>query len=146
MPPPQAVWNPLEGPGDYTTTSKVHNDTYDGIDPRKADFSGKSVFLNGAGRGLGKQMALSFAQAGASQIVISARSDLTAVAEEVKNAAVEAGRSTDILSLKVEVSVRESVEQAAEEIEKTFGKLDVLINVAGVMGSMAKIADSDPED
>lgn len=40
----------------------------------------------------------------------------------------------------------DSVGQAAKEIEKTFGKLDVLINVAGVMGSMAKIADSDPED
>lgn len=75
MPPPQGTWNPLEGPGDYTTTSKVHNDTYDAISPSEADYSGKTVFINGASRGLGKEMALSFAKAGASNIVISARSD-----------------------------------------------------------------------
>lgn len=147
MPPPQGSWNPLEGPGDYTTTSTVHNDTYDAIDPKHADFTGKTVFLNGASRGLGREMALSFAKAGASQIVISARSHLTLVAEDVKKAAAEAGRQEPVvLALTCEVSLPESVEQAAKDIEKTFGKLDVLINVAGIMGQRGNVGESDPDD
>lgn len=136
MPPPQGTWNPLEGPGDYTTTRTVHNDTYDAIDPTKADFSGKTVFVNGASRGLGKQMALSFAKAGASQIAISARSDLTQVVEDVTKAAADAGRQKpNVLPLKVEASNSENVKDAVGQIDKDFGKLDVLINNAAVMVS-----------
>ena len=51
MPPPRGTWNPIEGPGDYTTTKKVHNDTYPEIDPLKADLSGQAVFISGGSKG-----------------------------------------------------------------------------------------------
>ena len=74
MPPPRGTWNPLEGPGDYTTTKQVHSDTYPAIDPTKANLGGKAVFISGASKGFGKAIALSLAKAGASYIAIGARS------------------------------------------------------------------------
>lgn len=147
MPPPKGTWNPLEAEGDHTTTSVVHNDTYDAIDPRKANLTGKTVYVNGGSRGIGKEIAMSFAKAGASQIVVSARSDLTQVAKDIKNAATDCGRNEpEVLTLKVEVDVPESVELAAKEISKTCGTIDILINVAAVMGDLKNIGDSDPDD
>lgn len=146
MPPPQGAFNPLEGPGDYTTTSVVHNDSYDAIDPLKADFTGKAVFVNGASKNLGREMALAYARAGASQIVISARSNLSKVTQEIKEAATIADRrEPDVLPLKVEVSNPDSVRAAAREIEERIGKLDVLVNNAAVMGPMKSILDSDED-
>ena len=146
MPPPKGTWNPLEGPGDYTTTEKVHNDTYPAIDPTKADLSGKAVFVSGASRGVGKSIALSFAKAGASYIAIGARSTLSEVEKDVKQAAVDSGRKEPtVLCLKLEVSDVESVDNAAREIEKAFGKLDIVINNAAIFGDITNIADSDPD-
>lgn len=146
MPPPQGTWNPLEGPGDYTTTRTVHSDTYDAIDPLKANLTSKTVFISGASRGLGKAMALSFAKAGASQIAISARSGLEPVAADMKKAATDAGRKEpEVLTLEVEVSSPDSVSKAVEKIGATFLKLDIVINNAGVIGEMKAVADSDPE-
>ena len=146
MPPPQGTWNPLEGPGDYTTTSIVHNDSYPAIDPAKADLSGKAVFVSGASRGLGKAIATSFAKAGASYIAIGARSNLSEVEASIKKAATEAGRKEPkVLGLQLEVTDRQSVENAAKEIDVAFGKLDILINNAAVIGDMKSIAESDPD-
>lgn len=79
--------------------------------------------------------------------MLSARSNLSTVAQEVKDAALKAGRQQpQVLTLKVEASSSESVNQAAREIGLRFGKLDALINVAGIMGSLAKVGDSDPDD
>ena len=105
MPPPRGSWNPIEGPGDYTTTKVVHNDTYSEIDPLKADLSGKAIFISGASRGFGKAIALSFSKAGASHIAIGARSNLDDVAAAVRSAAKDAGRKEPhVLCLKLEVT------------------------------------------
>lgn len=146
MPPPRGSWNPIEGPGDYTTTKVVHNDTYPEIDPRKADLNGKAVFISGASRGFGKAIAISFAKAGAPYIAIGARSNLDEVAQAVKSAAVDAGRKEPkVLNLKLEVTDAQSVEDAFAKIEQEFGRLDVVINNAGILGQRSPIQDSDPE-
>ena len=91
-------------------------------------------------------MALSFAKAGASYIAISARSDLSEVESEVKRVAVAAGRKEPkVLTLKLEVTDIQSVDNAVELIADEFGKLDVVINNAGIIGEMASITDSSPE-
>lgn len=144
MPPPRGSWNPIEGPGDYTTTKTVHNDTYAEIDPTQADLSGKAVFITGASRGLGKAIAASFAKAGASYIAIGARSGLDEAENDVKAAAKHAGRAEPrVLKLKLEVTDAESVTGAVAKIEAEFGRLDIVINNAGVMGGLKSIADSD---
>ena len=146
MPPPQGQWNPLEGPGDYTTTKQVHNDTYPAIDPTKADLSGKAVFISGASRGIGKSIALSFAKGGASYIAIGARSSLTNVENEIKKAATKAGRKEpQVLCLSLDVSDAKSVEIAVKKIEAEFGKLDVVINNAAIIGDRKTILEGDPD-
>lgn len=127
-------------------TSVVHNDTYPAIDSAKADLSGKVVFVTGASRGLGKAIAISFAKAGASMIAISARSDLSSTVREMKTAAATVGRpEPTILPLKFDISDRKSVDDAAGELKKNFGHVDIVINNAGIF-SAGLIADSDPDE
>ena len=140
--------NPLAEPSgsDYYTHT-VHNDTYPAISPLSINLSGKSVFICGASRGIGKIIALSYARAGATQIAIGARSNLSDVGREVEAAAKEAKRaSPKVLPLSLDVTSKESVAKAAEEVKKEFGKLDILINNAGILGKRALVADADADD
>ena len=134
--------------GDYTVTKTVHNDTYPAIDPTslKPSHEGRAVFISGASRGIGYSIAISYARAGASYIAIGARSDLTVLAKEIETAAQEAGRpKPKVLSLKLDVTDRVSVEAAAGEIRNAFGRLDVVVSNAASLGEMQLIADTDPD-
>jgi NADP-dependent 3-hydroxy acid dehydrogenase YdfG len=147
MPPAKGTFNPLEGPGDYSMTTQVHSDTYPAIDPTKADLTGKAVYVSGASRGIGKAIAISYAKAGASFIAVSARSNLTEVENDIKKAATEAGRkSPQTLSIKVDVTDPESVKNVRTEIEKAFGKLDIVVNNAAIIGDLTRIVDGNPEN
>ncbi|KAF5657728.1 short-chain alcohol dehydrogenase/reductase [Fusarium heterosporum] len=144
MPPPKGTPNPLEGPGDYDVTSVVHSDTYPAIDPVNFNFKGKTILVTGSSRGYGRAMCAAFARAGASRIVLAARSDLSTTTDVIKAAAKEAGQpEPEILGVKTDVSVPESVDALAHKIGDSFGSLDVVINNAAYM-NMAPIADSDP--
>ncbi|KAL8804870.1 MAG: hypothetical protein Q9200_005646 [Gallowayella weberi] len=146
MPPRADEPNPARGPGDYLT-DPVHNDTYPAIDPRKADLSGKSVFISGASRGIGRAMTLSFVIAGASAIAIGARGDMTSLVEDVKNSAAAAKRNPPkVLAIKFDVTSKESIDSAAAAVEEAFGKIDVLVNNAGVSPAMCNVADTDSEE
>ena len=91
-------------------------------------------------------MAISFANAGASKTAVGDRSDMSQLAKYVEAAAVSAARSAPkMLLLKLDVTNEQSVEKAAAEVEKLFGKLDVLVNNAGILGQFGMIADSKPE-
>lgn len=85
--------------------------------------------------GLGRSVALSLAKGGASKIAVGARSDMFQLAKDVEAAAVSAARrASKMLLLKLDVTNEQSVEKAAAEVEKEFGKLDVLVNNAGFLG------------
>lgn len=128
-------------------TSTIHNDTYDFIKPEQWDLSSRSVLVTGASKGLGKDNAISFARAGASQIAIAARSGMEQVEKEMKQAAQKAGRKEPtILSLKLDVTDKKSVSDAAAEIDQKFGGLDIVINNAGYLETFKKIAESDPDE
>ena len=117
---------------DFTKT--IRNDTYDFIKPEQFDLSSRSVLVTGASKGLGKDNAISFARAGASQIAIAARSGLEDVEKQMKEAAQKAGRKEPtILSLKLDVTDKQSVSDAAAKIKEDFGSLDIVINNAGYL-------------
>lgn len=135
--------------GDYTVTKQVHSDTYPAIDPTKLrqPLTGRAVFISGASRGIGKAIALSFARGGASQIAIGARGDLAPVAEEIRAAARAAGRGEpQVLPVRLEVSDAGSVEAAAASVGDAFGRCDVVVQNAGVVGAMARLGEADPEE
>lgn len=92
------------------------------------DLTGKSALVTGGGRGLGKAIARVLAEAGA-DVMIASRSaeELTAAAAEIG-----AGVSGRIEWMSADMSDRAQVKGLAGEAEKRLGKVDILINNAGI--------------
>ena len=130
--------------GDYFTET-LHSDSYPAIDSSQANLSGKKVFICGASKGIGKSITLSFAKAGVSSIAIGARSDQASLVKDIGEVAAAAKKSApQVLQIKLDVTRQESVDSAAIEVEKQFGRLDIIVNNAGALDS-APIAESDPD-
>ncbi|KAF2768531.1 NAD(P)-binding protein [Teratosphaeria nubilosa] len=128
-------------------TPNIHHDTYDFINPTKVDLSDRAVLITGASKGIGKATALSYAQAGASYIAIAARSSLESLKGELEEAAKKAGRaSPKVLALQQDVTDYASVEQTVNDVEKTFGRLDIVISNAGYLEPFMPFLESKPED
>ena len=88
----------------------------------------KVVCVAGASRGIGKEVALKFAEKGY-DVVINYVSDKTDV-EALKKEFAEKG--ADSLILKADVSKEEDVKDVVEKAIEKFGKIDVLVNNAGI--------------
>ena len=124
-------------------TIKEHHDTYEAIKPTRLMPKSTIALITGASKGIGRSTALSFAQAGVAGLCLAARSDLSALESEIKKSADSAGKQCPkILCITTDVEDRASVEEAAERVRATFGRLDILINNAGVLEESAPIADS----
>jgi len=98
------------------------------------------IWITGAGRGIGRETALRFADRGAT-VYLSSRS-----AEEIDDVArlcrERGGRAT---ALPLDVRSPEAVVETAARIEEEGGACDVLIPCAGV-GSFAPVAETDPNE
>ncbi len=89
---------------------------------------GKIAVITGAGRGIGKAIALQFAQYG-SKVVVNYRSSIAQVEELlsiIKNNGGEA------IAIQADISREEDAKRLVEETVKHFGRLDVLVNNAGI--------------
>jgi 3-oxoacyl-[acyl-carrier protein] reductase len=92
----------------------------------RLDLSGKVALITGASRGIGRQTALTLAGAGAT-VVLTSRGDAAAtVAAEVTAAGGQA------LALAADVSDGDAVQRVIETTTERFGRLDVLVNNAGI--------------
>ena len=92
------------------------------------DLSGKVALVTGGSRGLGRAMVLAFAQAGADVVVASRKlASCEATAAEVRQAT---GRRA--LPVACHVGHWGQVEALAETAYKEFGRVDVLVNNAGM--------------
>ncbi len=90
-------------------------------------FKGKTVLVSGAGRNIGKAIALAFAGEGADMILVSRTgSEVKAVGEECKALGVKA------LALEGDAGKHEDVERVVADGLKHFGKVDALISVVGL--------------
>jgi len=90
---------------------------------------GKVVLVTGARQGLGKSISLGMAEAGADLVVCDRVIDDGKLAETAKE--IEAiGRKT--LSMGGDITVEEDVNKIADSAIEKFGKIDVLVNNAGV--------------
>lgn len=101
---------------------------------------GKIAVITGGGRGLGKSIALTFAAEG-SDVVIAARTE-TALKETA--AEIEAmGRKC--LAVVTDQVVPEQVRSMVDRTLERFGRVDVLVNNAGISGPALSVADMDLE-
>jgi len=90
------------------------------------DLTGKVALVTGASEGIGKDLALGLAHAGADVIVASRRE---AELKQVK-AEIEAfGRKSDVFAL--DVCRVKDIERLRDFIRERFGRLDLLVNAAG---------------
>jgi len=98
----------------------------------------KVAIVTGAGRGIGRAIALAFAREGADVVVVSRTlSDVEETAAQVR----ALGRHA--LPLKVDVSKREDVENMVESALREFGRIDVLVNNAGILGPVGPLVEND---
>ncbi len=100
----------------------------------------KSVLITGASRGIGDATARLLAGDGAN-LILAARSlnEITALAKQLSSNTVK------VLPLQCDVSQYDDINAAVTRAVDEFGKLDVLINNAGLIEPIASIADSTPD-
>jgi NAD(P)-dependent dehydrogenase (short-subunit alcohol dehydrogenase family) len=107
------------------------------------DLRDKVVIITGATRGIGADIALGFAEEGA-RVAICARTqkDLDAKAEEIRRAT-----GATVVGVSVDLSKRGEPERLVEAVVARLGRLDVLVNSAGVApgGSIEELSDDDWE-
>ena len=89
--------------------------------------SGKTALITGASKGLGKAMALAFADAGARLVLASRDTELLAAVQAECRA-----RGAEAEIYQVDVTSEEQVEQLRRDVLARFGKLTVLVNNAGI--------------
>lgn len=103
----------------------------------------KVVMITGASKGLGYALAIAFAKEGAKLAICARSADrLLAVKEEIENLGAE------VLAVTADISISRDVERFAAMAEEAYGKIDVLINNASILGPspMPLLLDYPEED
>lgn len=100
----------------------------------------KVAVVTGAGRGVGKAIALAFAREGADVVVVS-----RTLSEVEKTASQVRALGRHALALRVDVSGVQEVENLVKSVLLSFGRIDVLVNSAGILGPIGTLVENDVE-
>jgi NAD(P)-dependent dehydrogenase (short-subunit alcohol dehydrogenase family) len=94
---------------------------------KQLDLDGKVAVVVGGSSGIGKTIALGLAQGGADVVASARRIELVkALADEIES------RGRRSLRVTCDVDDRESLETLLKDCVETFGKVDILVNAAGI--------------
>jgi 3-oxoacyl-[acyl-carrier protein] reductase len=103
------------------------------------NLSGQVALVTGAGRGIGRAIAMVLARAGA-RVALTARTEtqLQEVAAEIR---ANGGEADDVLVIPADVAEEAQVQAMTEAVVDAWGRLDILVNNAGLIdfGPLHKI-------
>lgn len=100
-------------------------------------FDGKIVFVTGAARGIGKAIALRFAQERARVFLVDLM-ETEGIAAEMQN------KGYETISVSLDITDPDAVKDAADRLAKREGSIDILVNNAGII-ARGTIEDLDYE-
>ena len=102
---------------------------------------GEVAVVTGGGRGVGRAIARSLGQAGASVAVVARTpSDVEATAAMLREGGGEA------VGIRADVTDRASVDTAMTEVARSFGPVTILVNCAGTCGAIGPLWEIEPDD
>lgn len=101
---------------------------------------GKVVIVTGAGRGIGREIAVACAREGATVALVSRTQ---AQLEETASGIRSSGGTT--VSYSLDVTDKESVKTMVQEVEDRVGPVDVLINNAGSFAAIGPVSEVDAD-
>lgn len=104
-----------------------------------ARLADKVAVITGAGRGIGRAMAELFARQGAAVVVVDI------AAETAKDTLTAINGRNDCMAMVCDISNSEQVTSLFADVEQRYGRIDILVNVAGIAGqgkTLEQIDDS----
>ena len=105
--------------------------------PRYEELQGKVAIVTGAGRGIGRAIALRLAREGAAVCVTDVDpATAQAVAQEIKTNHGQA------IALKVDVTKQDDIDKMISRTVEEFGQLNIFVSNAGVC-AVGKLTDTD---
>ena len=120
--------------------------------------AGKVALVTGGARGIGRGIALALAEAGADVAIADAhpapfrgeryyrlRERVSGAEEETPTAEAVRALGRRAFAVEVDVADAEAVKRAAEAVARELGAIDVLVNNAGIVNNIARIAEMQPE-
>lgn len=97
------------------------------------------VVVTGGGRGIGQVLANSLADAGA--VVAVAGRSAADLAKTVREISARGGRAESVI---LDVADRDAVAAGIQQVQRAYGRIDLLINNAGLLGPIADLWEADP--
>ena len=111
-------------------------------------FSDKVVVITGSGTGIGQAIAKKFAENGASIIIMGRRKEPLDTTTEILNDIMKkAGSSGTVRSFSgVDVADENGINEMFSNIKQEFGKVDIIVNNAGVSGPVKTFTNASFQD
>lgn len=102
----------------------------------RASFEGKVALVTGAASGLGAAISERLVASGACVVM----ADIDAAAAERRAAGFRA--TTEVVALRLDVRSSKEAEALVNDVQRRFGRLDFLVNNAGVLGPCVNLVDT----
>lgn len=111
------------------------------METQRKELTQKVALITGAGSGIGKATALLMAREGAKVVVISRTDDeVNQTAAEIEQAGGEA------LSITADIADAQAMQQVYAEVERQYGRLDIVFANAGINGVWAPLDELEPDE